>query len=166
MSDMDHPKVQPFTRQVASELRLELSFVEFVFNTDRPECFRYWCEPVEGSWTCYIPDDVDVAYPLWACNGDQTLLLLADGQISYGKGYHDALDMEMISRTSQGLLADVINLLYESETTEDELRRAADLCGFRFLTEYLAFIKPRIPSERDWRGRWKSFIEDIDLKST
>src|SRR5689334_9980928 len=104
MSDLNHPKVKPFTREIAAELGLDPTFVNFVFAKVRPDCFRYWCEGVEGSWTCYIPQAVTVAYPLWSTNADQTLLLLRGRDISYGKGYHDEPHMEEISQTSQGLL--------------------------------------------------------------
>src|SRR4051794_31667285 len=99
MHDLNHPKVKPFTRDIASQLRLDQSFVSFVFAKERPDRFRYQCEDVKGSWTCYVPDDLTVAYPLWSTNADQTLLLLSGSKISYGKGWHDNPDMEMISQT-------------------------------------------------------------------
>ena len=165
MSDLDHPKVAPFTQDVARGLQIEPSFVDFVFAVERPVCFQYWCESVDGGWTCFVPDEIDIAYPLWSCNADQTLLLLSHGNISFGKGYHDAADMEMISGTSQGLLADLINLLYESETPEEEILLAAEFCGFRFLTDYFTFIKEPIPYETDREKRWSAFVRSIDANN-
>src|SRR5215471_11569969 len=75
MDDLNHPKVKPFTREVASALAIDPTFVDFVFAENRPECFRYWVEDVNGGWTCYVPEEFDVAYPLWCTNADQTLIL-------------------------------------------------------------------------------------------
>ena len=166
MPDLNHPKVTPFTRAIASQLRLDPTFVNFVFAKERPECFRYWCEEVEGSWTCYIPDGVAVAYPLWSTNADQTLLLLSGGTISYGMGWHDNPEMEMISQTSQGLLADLMNKIRESEALpEEEMRAAAQFCGFRYLTELLAFGNAPEAEGVSWEQRWRAFVSGIDAKS-
>ncbi len=78
MNDLNHPKVQAFTREVASNLAIDRTFIGFVFAEHRPECFRYWVEDVNGGWTCYIPDEYDVAYPLWCTDADQTLILAED----------------------------------------------------------------------------------------
>src|SRR5262249_4077136 len=137
MRDLNHPKVKAFTREIASQLRLDQSFVDFVFAKERPDRFRYRVEDVKGSWTCYIPEDVTVAYPLWSTNADQTLLLVSGSKISYGKGWHDNPDMEMISQTSQGLLANLLNAIWESEASEEEMREAAEFCGFRYLSDLL-----------------------------
>ena len=74
--------------------------------------------------------------------------------------------MEMMSGTSQGLLADLINELYESLTPEDEIGFAAKFCGFGFLAEYFAFIKEPIPYETDRKKRWNAFIRSIDAIGT
>src|SRR5262245_47730125 len=85
MNDLNHPKVTPFTREIASQLGLDSTFVHFVFAKERPACFRYWCEDVKGGWTCFVPEDVAVAYPLWSTNADQTLILLAGSEVSYAR---------------------------------------------------------------------------------
>lgn len=84
MDDLNHPKVKPFTREIASALAIDPAFVDFVFAEKRPECFRYWVEDVTGGWTCYVPDDFDVAYPLWCTNADQTLILVNESTASFG----------------------------------------------------------------------------------
>ena len=136
------------------------------FAKERPECFRYWCEDVKGSWTCYIPDNVTVAYPLWSTNGDQTLLLLSENKTSFGKGYHDEPDIEWVSRTSQGLIADLLNSVWESEVSEEEFIEAAEFCGFRYLTEFLAFAKTPLPEDGTWEQKWRPFISEIEAKSS
>jgi hypothetical protein len=166
MNDLNHPKVTPFTREIASRLLLDSTFVDFVFAKMRPECFRYWCEDVDGGWTCFVPDSVDVAYPLWSTNANQTLILVADSEISYAKGWHDAPDIAVISQTSQGLLADLLNNIWESEASEEEMRADAQFCGFRYLSEYFAFAKALQPSGVDWEPKWQQFISGIDAKAT
>ncbi len=42
MFKLNHPKVRAFSREIASQLKLERSFVDFVFADTRPECLRYW----------------------------------------------------------------------------------------------------------------------------
>jgi hypothetical protein len=100
---LNHPKVSPITFEIALSLKLEPSFLAFIFAEQRPECFQNWCEI--GGWTCFVPDNFEIAYPIWSTNSDQILILISNGLISYGKGYHDCNEIEMISKTSQGLLA-------------------------------------------------------------
>lgn len=165
MRDLNHPKVKPFTRDIASQLRLDQTFVNFVFAKERPEQFRYRVEDVKGSWTCWVPDDVTVAYPLWSTNADQMLLLLIGSKISYGQGWHDNPDMEMISQTSQGLLANLLNSIWESEASEAEIREAAEFCGFRFLSDLFEFVNAPVPDGLGWEQRWRQFVSVIDAKS-
>ncbi len=165
MHDFNHPKVKLFTPDIASELRLDQTFVNFVFAKERPDLFRYWCEDVEGSWTCYVPDDVSVAYPLWSTNSDQTLLLLSETKISFGTGWHDNPDMIRISLTSQGLLASLLNSIWESEASEEEMQEAAEFCGFRYLSDLLEFVNAPAPEGVEWERKWQQFIAAIDAKS-
>jgi hypothetical protein len=166
MRGLNHPKVTPFTRKIASQLRLDPTFVNFVFAKERRKCFRNWCEDAEGGWTCFVPDSVTAAFPLWSTNADQTLLLISGNEISYGMGYHDNPDIEMISQTSQGLLADLLNRVLESEASEEAMRAAAQCCGFRYLTEYLAFVNAPVPDGVGWEQNWRLFVSEIDAKST
>jgi len=164
MRDLNHPKVKPLTRQIASQLGLEAMFADFVFSADRPDCFRYWCEDPGLGWTCFVPEEVERAYPLWSTNADQTLVLVSGGKLSYGKGYHDTPEVEMVSQTSQGLLADLLNSIWESEASEDEIQEAAAFCGFRFLNEYLAFSDSPVSAGENWERSWRQFIAGIDAK--
>jgi hypothetical protein len=164
MRDLNHPKVKPFTREIASRLGLDSTFVNFVFAKERPVCFRYWCEDVKGGWTCFVPETADVAYPLWSTNADQTLILVAGSEVSYAKGWHDNPDIEMISQTSQGLLADLLDKIWQSETSDEEMRVAAQFCGFRYLREYFALVNAPEPNGADWQRKWRQFISGIDAK--
>lgn len=165
MRDLNHPKVRPFTRDIALQLRLDQTFVDFVFAKERPEPFRYWVEDANRGWTCYIPDNITVAYPLWSTNGDQTLLLLSGSMISYGQGWHDNPDMEVISRTSQGLLANLLNSIWESEASEAEMEELAEFCGFRYLSDLLEFVNTHAPDDAEWEQKWRQFISAIDARS-
>ena len=165
MCDLNHPKVKPFTRAIASQLPLDPTFVNFVFAKERPNCFGYWCEDVQGSWTCFVPDDVTVAYPLWSTNADQTLLVLSGTKISYGKGWHDNPEMEMISETSQGLLANLLNSIWESEASEEEMREASEFCGFRYLSDLFEFVNAPTPNCVEWAQSRRQFVSAIDAKS-
>jgi hypothetical protein len=165
MHDLNHPKVTPFTRDVGSRLHLDPTFVDFVLSKHRPECFEYWCADSDRGWTCFIPEKIEVAYPLWCTNADQTLLLTAGGEISYAKGWHDNPDIEMIARTSQGLLAHLMNEIWESESTEAEMWEAAEACGFRYLREYFEFANEPEPPGSDWEAIWNQFVSKIDAKA-
>ncbi len=79
-------------------------------------------------------------------------------------GYHDNPDIETISQTSQGLLADLLNKIWEAEASEEEMRAAARFCGFRYLGEFLAFVDAA--DDVDWEQGWRQFIADIDAKSS
>lgn len=163
---MNHPKIQPLTGEIAATLGLEERFVDFVFARERPVCFHYWCEPADKGWTCFVPDEFRVAHPLWSCNANQALLLVSEAGVSYSRGYHDARDMEFISRSSQGLLAYLLNCIYESEANEEEMAVAVAFTGFRYFAEFQKFRelidgdKPRAP----WEESWRRFIESIDAK--
>ena len=165
MDDLNHPKVKPFTREIASELAIDPTFVDFVFAEQRPECFRYWVEDVAGGWTCYVPDGFDVAYPLWCTNADQTLILVKNSMASFGKGWHDNPNMEMISETTQGLLTYLMNQIAESGVPDDELRQAAKFCGYRFVDDLLAFIDGPEPEGTSWSEAMGQFIAGVDAKS-
>lgn len=158
----NHPKVKPLTAKIARSIGLEQSFVDFVFATERPRCFRYRCEDAQRAWTCYIPDSADVAYPLWSTNGDQTLVLVTNRELSFGKGWHDNNDIEMLSKTSQGLLAHLMNAVLESEVSDEELHFAATACGFRYLDKLLSFRDSDFPDGMSWDEAFDQFIAEID----
>lgn len=165
MDDFNHPKVKPFSREIAFALAIDPKFVDFVFATDRPKCFRYWVEDVRRGWTCYVPDEFDVAYPLWCTNADQTLILVKDSTLSFGEGYHDNPDMEMISKTTQGLLTRLMNQIAESDVPAEELRQAADFCGYCFLDDLLTFMDGPTPTGVSWSEAMRQFIANVDAKS-
>ena len=165
LRDLNDPKVALLTPQLAAENGLEPSFVAFVFAAERPQCFRYWCEDFRGGWTCFVPDDVAIAYPLWSCNADQTLLLTTKAGNRFGKGWHDHADIEYIANTTQGLLASLLNSIWEPEVSEQELRNAASFCGFRYVDDIIQFSDADILSGETWSTAFSEFIADIDAKS-
>ncbi len=99
-------------------------------------------------WTCYVPEEFDVAYPLWCTNADQTLILVKGSAIYFGKGWHDNADMEMISRTTQGLLTYLIVQLVDVGDSDDEILQAAAFCSYRYLDE-LRELMGQTP-DRSW----------------
>ena len=165
MNDLNHPKVTPFTREIASTHSLDPTFVEFVVAESRPECFDYWVEDVNTGWTCYVPDEFQAAHPLWSTNADQTLILVNESTLAFAKGWHDNPQMEMISGTSQGLLTYLMNQIAEEDIPDDELRLAAQFCGYRFVEELLAFIDGPESTNGSWAQAMDEFIADIDGKS-
>jgi hypothetical protein len=166
MHRLNNPKIQPLTRSLALQLGLDPAFVEFVFATERPSSFDYWCEDLAGSWTAFVPDHVTVAYPLWATGADQTLLLVSGSSVSYGKGYHDGTpDVERISQTSQGLLATLLMQIWESGATADEMRDAAQFCGFHFWRDLVEFLDATASLDSQlWSKQEQTFIAEIDAK--
>jgi hypothetical protein len=156
---------KPLTREIAYSLAIDPTFVDFVFAEKRPTCFRYLVEDVNFGWTCYVPNDFDIAYPLWSTNADQTLILVKGSTISFGKGWHDNPDMEIISETTQGLLTYLINQIAESDVPDDELRQAASFCSYRFVDDLLAFIDGPRPEGTSWSEAMRQFIARLDAKS-
>lgn len=161
--DLNHLKVRSFSREIARELALEPSFVDFVFAENRPECFRNWVGDLQGSWTCYVPDAFDVAYPLWSTNADQTLILRKGDSISFGKGWHDNPEMEMISETTQGLLTYLMEEVISSSESDEECIQAAQFCSYKFLDELLQLMEQT--PDGSYRDTLKRFIADVDARS-
>lgn len=162
MNSLNHPKVKPFTREVAASLEIEPAFVDFVFADNRPECFRYWVEDVNRGWTCYVPNEFDVAFPLWCTNADQTLMLANKSGLCFGRGSHDNPEVQPIAKTTQGLLTYLVNQIAESDATDDELRQAAEFCGYRHLEALLAFIDGPVPAGAAWHDAMNQLIADVD----
>lgn len=165
MQDLNHPKISTFTRNVAATLNVERSFVDFVFAESKPSCFEFRCQPAQSGWTCYVPDDVDVAYPLWSSNADQTLLTVSRGAVAFADGYHDDPTFDRISGTAQGLLATLFISLYESEVTDDDLTAAAAFAGFRFLADCIRFQNSNGADYANWDSLLADFIATIDERA-
>ncbi|PQO43869.1 hypothetical protein [Blastopirellula marina] len=162
MDDLHHPKVSPFDRNIAASLNLQPAFIDFVFAESKPACFDFRCEPAENGWTCFIPDEIDVAYPLWSANADQTLLLVRSDGCYYGHGYHDDPTVAYVSRTSQGLLAELFIAMYESETEISELQNAAEFASFRYLNACIDFSKKHGADFRNYYQLRERLIAEID----
>jgi hypothetical protein len=159
MTDLNHPTVKPLTLDAAIALALEPEFVAFVFAESRPPCFDYWVESYDRGWTCFVPDQVEVAYPLWSTNADQTLVCVGQKRLWFMQGHHDDPDTYDIAETVQGLLADLFIKLYESEATIEDLRNAATSCGFRHVDDVIAFAES---SGENYYDRKSDLIARID----
>lgn len=164
MDDLNHPKVKPFTREIASALALDQTFVDFVFADKRPECLRYWVEDVTRGWTCYVPEEFDIAYPLWCTNADQTLILKIGSTLRFGKGWHDNPEMEMISETSQGLLTHLMAELAGAGASDEDLTNAAASCGYRYLDEWIKLMDQA--SDGSWTDTLERFIAVVDTRNS
>jgi hypothetical protein len=160
-SSLAHPKVSAFTPVVAARLRLDPAFVAFVFASDKPESFSYWCDPADEGWSIAVPDDWEAAYPLWSTNGNQTLLLRSGTSYAFAHGSHDDEDVDIVAQTVQGLLADLFITLWESDESEPALRHAAEFCGFRHLDEVLEFERQH-NRDRDYSKQRSRFIARVD----
>lgn len=165
MHDLNHPKVTLLTPEIASKLGLDATFIRFVFAKEKPECFRSWCEDASRGWTCFVPESVDRAYALWSTNANQTLVFVSDQKLSYGKGYHDCPEIQLISQTSQGLLAHLLFNISCSVTSDDEIAEAAEFCGFRSLSELLEYGKSPLLEANGWEERERVFFASIDARS-
>lgn len=146
-------------------LGVEPAFVEFVFAETRPTCFEFRIEDPKSGWTCFLPDEVDAAYPLWSANADQTLLLVSDGEERHLGVVVVPLSVPNVACTEQGLLARLLNAVHESEASDHEMAEAAAAAGFRFLPELLDFVAKPVPEGRSWDDSWDRFRADIDTRA-
>ena len=161
-SDMNHPKVKPLTLQIAREIELDERLIELIFADTVPECFEYRIEPIEGSWTCNIPDEYDVAYPIWSCNGDQTLVCLKGKETHFIEGYHDDPEIKRVSRTTQGLLAYILLNWFEGDEPED-VQEAANACGFKHAELVIDYFEQDI---EDFDAEEAKIIASVDAMYT
>ena len=160
MSDLNHPKVKLLTPDVARQLALGAVFTDFLFAQSRPGCFSFWVDPPTRGWTSYVPDHVDVAYPLWSTNADQTLLCVGENRRWFMQGYHDGMEPCDIANTVQGLLANLFFAMSDAGATDDELREAAKTCGFHYLDEFMSFFAKL--SDEDYETWTKRLVTEID----
>jgi hypothetical protein len=160
--ELNHPKVKPFTREIASALALDQTFIDFVFADKRPECFDYWIEEATRGWTSYVPEEFDVGYPLWSTNADQTLLLTQGSVVRFAKGWHDHADMEMLSATTQRLLTHLMAELSGAGASDEELKQAAEFCRYRYLDELMNMAEQC--SDESWSNTLKQFIALVDQR--
>ena len=161
---MNHPKISEFTRTVGSNHKLSDRFVNFILSNAKPPCFDFRCEPAANGWTCFVPDDVDVAYPLWSVNGDQTLLLVNSAGLRFAYGYHDEPDVDIVSTTPAGLLCRLFIAMIESEEPESSLQAGADFAGFLHLKDCLAFCDANSANYREYDHLIAEFTASIDAK--
>ncbi len=161
MRDLNHPKVKSLTPGIAAALNFEPSLVSFLFSASRPACFDYWVESPDEGWTCNVPPHVDVAYPLWCTNADQTLVCVGQGRQWFMHGSHDSPETHDIATTVQGLLADLFFTLFESETTPEKLREAAACCGFRYVEDIITVGETR---QDDYWNEKDRMVKEIDRK--
>ena len=149
------------------DLGLSPKFVEFIFLDPKPKGFRYWCEPQESGWACYIPEDVSAVYPLWTCNADVFAVWVREGRIEFVELYHDDQEPRLLARTEQGLLLQLFLSLLESEDWHDpaqsfaRLQQLAEVTGFPHLRELNEWHE-RNGGTSDFRERWKRFVASLD----
>ena len=164
MTDLNDPRVKPLSREMAASLGFDPEFVDFVFASVQPGCLQYSVQKKDLGWTCHVPDDVEVAYPLWSTHsGDQILVCVGGGRRWFMRGFHGEPDALAISKTVQGLLADLFVEMYDSQATVEELRSAAQFCGFRHVDEVVAMAKGA-GTDWNWEDAKKELVEEIDAK--
>lgn len=161
---MNHPKISEFTCAVGINYKLSDRFVNFVLAKTKPPCFDFRCEPAANGRTSFVPDDVDVAYPLWSANADQTLMLVNSAGLRFAYGYHDESDVDIVSTTPSGLLCRLFIALIESEEPESSLQAGADFAGFSFLADCIAFCDANSASYREYDHLIAKFTARIDAK--
>jgi hypothetical protein len=151
------------------DLGLSPKFVEFVFLDPKPSKFRFRCEPRESGWPYYMPKDVDAVYPLWTSNADVTAVWKRRGKLEFVNLLHDDPDLTVVSRTEQGLLADLFRQLLENEDWGDadsalnRQREIAEAAGFNYLEELNEWCEQN-GNAADFEDRWAKFVASIDRK--
>src|SRR4051812_7996752 len=78
-----------YSPQDLLDLGLSPKFVAFVFLDPKPDRLRYRCESRHSGWACFVPEDIDVVYPLWTCNADVTALWRRCGRLEFVRLNHD-----------------------------------------------------------------------------
>jgi hypothetical protein len=70
--------------------------------------------------------------------------------------------MEVISETTQGLLTHLMAELAGAGVSDQELKRAAEFCGYLFLEELLTLMEQA--SDASWTETLERFIADVDSR--
>src|SRR5262245_32636713 len=142
------------------DLGLSPKFVEFVFLDPKPRRLRNWCEPRESGWPCSIPGSVSAVYPLWTRNADVFAVWVCEGRVEFVRLCHDDPAPRLLSRSEQGLLADLFLALLEAGESLDNLRRLAEVAGFRHV-DALHQWQQKNGRARDFDKRWRQFVESL-----
>jgi hypothetical protein len=142
------------------DLGLSPKFVEFVFLDPKPKRFRNWCEPRDSGWPCFIPENVSALYPLWTCNADVSAVWVCAGRIEFVRLCHDDPEPVVVARSEQGFLADLFRALLETAEPLDNLRKLAEVAGFRHM-DALAQWQQKNGRARDYQKRWQRFVESL-----
>ena len=142
------------------DLGLSAKFVEFVFLDPKPKPFRYWCEPRESGWPCFVPKSVSAVYPLWTRNADVFAVWVRDGRTEFVRLCHDNPEPQVVARNEQGLLADLFLALLGTDEPLKNLRKLAGVAGFRHMDELEQWVQKN-GSARDFRERWLRFVESL-----
>jgi hypothetical protein len=160
-----------FSRQDLIHLGLSPKFADFVFLEPKPYRLRYRCESRHSGWVCFVPDDVEIVYPLWTCNADVTALWVRQGRQEFVNLYHDDPETLLLANTEQGLLLHLFLALLESEDWNNpaqalgRLEQLAEIAGFRCLKELHEWHQQLGPGCTDFEERWKRFLASLDKPS-
>ena len=166
MTAENHLKVRQFLATDGERLRLEPMFVRFVTSVEtRPACFGYRCEAAENGWTVWLPEVVEIAYALWSCCADQTLLVCEPGRIYFGAAHHDEPTLRYIASTAQGLMAELFLTLWEDEVSDIELAEAAALCGYLHLEQGIQ-VSTEHGRAKQRNAIKRDFIDSVDRRAT
>jgi hypothetical protein len=85
---------------------------------------------------------------------------VCDGRTEFVRLYHDDPQPQVLARNEQGLLADLFRALLESAEPMENLRKLADLAGFRHMDE-LDQWHQKNGRAGDFQKRWRGFVEAL-----
>jgi hypothetical protein len=157
-----------YSPQELLDLGVSRKFVEFVFLDPKPREFRNRCEPRDGGWACFVPEDVSAVYPLWSCNGDVVALWKRGDRLEFQRLCHDKPDPKYLGRSDQEVLLDLFLSVYEAQDWKApdralaRLQELADIAGFKFLRE-LHDWHGRKGNADDFEERRKQFVAGLPL---
>ena len=163
--------VQPSREELLLQ-GLSPPLVDFILRYPRGGAFEHLCGdahsryPLDAPWVHDTPANVTEVYRLWNRDADQCVLWLREGERQFAWLYHDGDVPSFISRTEQGLVADLLLDIMDVKGLREEedravVRQAAQDLGCSFF-DLLWDWDQRNGGAPTYRRQRADLIEKID----
>lgn len=116
-------KIELPTKENLKSLNLSEDFLNFIlYEREKINELKYWCEEPLIDWPFYIPETIVRAVCLWSRNGDiEVCWERKDGEKEFVSVYHDDPDYSLIG-TEFNIKTDLLIHLIEADDWDDEIK--------------------------------------------